>query len=177
VHEDGRVASQRLVSSPTDILRAVGVVVLITVAVVLIAPRRHYEAVRVIDYSGDLAAARTHAPYHVLAPVGLTEGWRATSVRYATKDGATMWHLGFISPGGEYVGIEQSDGSAQLWIRQQTHGGRPEATVPVNGEQWTMRYHADKKLRSLAITEDGVTTVVAGIASLPTLTELASALQ
>ena len=171
------MARRQLISAPTDILRAVGVVVLIVVAVVLIAPRRHYEAVRVIDYSGDLAAARTHAPYHVLAPVGLPDGWRATSVRYATKDGATMWHLGFISPADEYVGVEQSDGPAVLWIRQQTHGGRVEAQVPVNGQSWTMRYQQDKDLRSLAITEDGVTTVVAGIASVPTLTELASALE
>ena len=171
------MAGRPLISAPTDILRAVGVVVLIVAAVVLIAPRRHYEAVRVIDYSGDLVAARTHAPYHVLAPVGLPDGWRATSVRYATKDGATMWHLGFISPAGEYVGIEQSDGPAVLWIRQQTHGGRVESQVPVNGQSWTVRYQPDKDLRSLAITEDGVTTVVAGIASLPTLTELAGALE
>lgn len=171
------MASQRLISSPTDILRAVGVVVLITAAVVLIAPRRHYEAVRVIDYSGDLAAARTHAPYHVLAPEGLPDGWRATSVRYATKDGATMWHLGFISPADEYVGIEQSDGPAELWIRQQTHGGRVESRVPINGQDWTVRYQPDKELRSLAITQDGVTTVVAGLASVPTLTELAGALE
>lgn len=170
-------SQQRRVASATDILRAVGFVVLVTVAVVLIAPRRHYEAVRVIDYSGDLASARTHAPYHVVAPVGLGQGWRPTSVRYATEDGATMWHLGFISPADEYLGIEQSDGPAELWIRQQTHGGRVEARVPINGAQWTMRYQPDKRLRSLTITEDGVTTVVAGIASLPTLTELASALR
>lgn len=171
------MASQRLISSPTDILRAVGVVVLVTAAVVLIAPRRHYEAVRVIDYTGDLAAARTHAPYHVLAPEGLPDGWRATSVRYSAKDGATMWHLGFISPTDEYVGIEQSDGPAKLWVRQQTHGGRVESRVPVNGQDWTVRYQPDKGLRSLAITQNGVTTVVAGIASLPTLTELAGALE
>ena len=171
------MASQRLISAPTDILRAVGVVVLITLAVVLIAPRRHYEAVRVIDYSGDLVAARSQAPYHVLAPVGLPDGWRATSVRYATKDAATMWHLGFISPADEYVGIEQSDGPAELWIRQQTHGGRVETQVPVAGQSWTMRYQPDKDLRSLALTQDGVTTVVAGIASLSTLTELAGALE
>jgi hypothetical protein len=171
------VASQRLISAPTDILRAVGVVVLITAAVVLIAPRRHYEAVRVIDYSGD--------PSPPPAPTRPTTSSRRLGCRTAGGQPAfgtrprTRHNVapGFISPADEYVGIEQSDGPAELWIRQQTHGGRVETQVPVNGQSWTMRYQPDKDLRSLAITEDGVTTVVAGIASFPTLTELASALE
>ncbi|MCI0685831.1 MAG: DUF4245 domain-containing protein [Sporichthyaceae bacterium] len=172
------MASQQVrISSPTDILRAVGFVVLIVVAVVLLAPRRHYDAIKEIDYTGDLASARALAPYHVLAPQGLAVGWKPTSVRYVEQDGHTMWHLGYLSPAEEYVGIEQSDGPAEVWIRQQTHGGRPEGTMPVDGQTWTMRYQADKDLRSLAVTEDGVTTVVAGIASYQTLAELALSLE
>ena len=178
MHEDGRVASQRgRISSATDILRAVGFVVVIVVAVVLLAPRRHYDAIKEIDYTGDLASARALAPYHVLAPEGLATGWKPTSVRYVEQDGHTMWHLGYLSPAEEYVGVEQSDGPAAAWIRQQTHGGRLEGSMPVEGELWSMRYQPDKNLRSLAMTEDGVTTVVAGIASYQTLAELAGALE
>lgn len=158
-------------------LRSVGFVVLVVVGAVLLVPRQSYDAAKEIDYSAELRDARAGAPYHVLAPVGLHAGWRPTSVRYGQTDGITMWHLGYISPAGEYIGIEQSNGPAGAWISQQTHGGRPEGVLVIDQRHWTMRYQPERKLRSLAITWDGVTVVVAGVASYQTLTEFAGALQ
>jgi Protein of unknown function (DUF4245) len=124
-----------------------------------------------------LSAARSDAPYPILAPVGLSERWRATSVRYEPDETATTWHLGFVTPQDAYAGVEQSDGRPSNFIQEMTNAGGLEGTREIDGFTWQRWLRESKGQRSLVLTQDNVTTIVTGTASWDELHELASALR
>lgn len=161
-----------------DMVRSLAVVLAMVAAIVLLTPRQNLEAVKVIDYSQQLRAARTVAPYHVYAPVGLPSGWRATSVRYQPDvAGAATWHLGFVTPSVQYAAVEQSNGPADPFIGAMTNWSQPQGALLVGQVPWEKRYRADKDQRALVRVSGSMTVVVTGTASWTELTELAAALR
>ncbi|MFF4404110.1 DUF4245 domain-containing protein [Streptomyces sp. NPDC001404] len=133
--------------------------------------------VRTIGYQVELNAARRAAPYAVAAPEGLGEGWRATSVRYEPQSKmGSVWHLGFLDPQTQYVGIEQSNGSPAVFLDDATQQAeKTDKTVQAGGLTW-QRYEGSR-YNALVHEGSGVTTVVTGTASLERLTEMAAALK
>jgi hypothetical protein len=131
--------------------------------------------VKKVDYRVEMLTARRAASYPVVAPVGLPDTWKATSVRF---DGEQFdaWHLGFHTPGGEYVQIEQSTQKPATFIDEASQGGEEtKATEEIGGRTWT-RYTGGR-YDALVHRGDGATTVVAGTGSYAQLTEMAKALQ
>ena len=109
-------AGRRGGGSALDMVRSLGIVLLLIGAIALITLRPPGgDGIRVVEYGTELASARVAAPYPVLAPSGL-DGYRATSVRFAATDDGTVWHLGYVSPLGEYVGLDQTDGAAAVLL-------------------------------------------------------------
>ncbi|WSZ00294.1 DUF4245 domain-containing protein [Streptomyces sp. NBC_00872] len=131
--------------------------------------------VKAVDYRVELLTARRAAPYPVLAPTGLTEKWKPTSVSYRTED-ADAWHLGYLAPDGEYVAVEQSTAPARKYVpevsQEAADTGR---TQQVAGEPW-QRWEGPK-YDALVRTEGNATTVVTGTASYERLAEMAAALK
>lgn len=165
-----------MVRSLALVLGVVGVVALITV-------RGSSDPVREISYADELVAARSAAPYDVLAPEGL-DGYQATSVRYREVDGTTVWHLGFVTPAGDYAGLDQVDaastGYLEDFVTDLTEGAVAGTQVTVAGELW-QRYDgggssADEQVRGLLRTDAGASVLVSGTAAWAELEELAGAL-
>ena len=77
------------------------------------------------DYSGDLTAAREQAPFEVLAPSSLPDGWYATSADSTTAGPVFSWHLGLITDDDEYVGLEQSNEASTTFIAASTKADEP----------------------------------------------------
>ncbi|MFF3749788.1 DUF4245 domain-containing protein [Streptomyces sp. NPDC002018] len=131
--------------------------------------------VKAVDYRVELLTARRVAPYPVLAPAGLTEQWKPTSVSYRAQE-ADAWHLGYLAPDGEYVAVEQSTAPARTYVpevsREATDTGRSQQ---VAGEAW--RRWEGPKYDALVRTEGNATTVVTGTASYERLAEMAAALK
>lgn len=163
------------------------------------------EPVREISYETEFATAGRAAPYELLAPRGLSDKWRATSVSYqAQSDHGAVWHLGFLDPADEYAAVEQGDGDERKFLSKVTQGASDTGkTVSVNGEDW-LRYEgekydalvlksdtarsgtkasgekdtsADSGANDGEVKDGPVTTAVTGTASFATLKELAAALQ
>lgn len=134
------------------------------------------DPVRPVEYRVEANSAARAAPYELLAPEGLAEEWRATSVRYRHEsDHGAFWRLGFMDPENEYVALGQADGPAGPFIAEFTQGA--EATteqVRVAGEAWT-RY-TGPKYDALVRQTPEVTTVVAGTAPADRLADFAAAL-
>jgi hypothetical protein len=131
--------------------------------------------VKAVDYRVELLTARRAAAYPVAAPEGLSEGWKATSVRFDGAD-SDAWHLGFHAPDGEYVQIEQSTQKPVKFIEEATQGGEPsDTTREIGGRTWT-RYTGGR-YDALVAQEQGATTVVSGTGSLEQLTRMAGALR
>ncbi|GKQ41080.1 DUF4245 domain-containing protein [Streptomyces sp. A012304] len=129
-----------------------------------------------VDYRVELLTARRAASYPVAAPEGLPTTWKASSVRFR-GDEFDAWHLGFHTPDGEYVQIEQSTQKRSTFIDEATQGARrTEKTEQLAGRTWT-RY-VDGRYDALVLEgADGSTTVVAGTASWAELTQMAKALK
>ena len=61
----------------------------------------------------------------ISVPVGLPEGWKATSVRHVrSTDGLMTWHAGYQSPTGNYVALEQTKDATRGWVEAQTNRAR-----------------------------------------------------
>lgn len=160
-----------------DLVVSLAILLAIVGFVVLFVPRPNTDAVKVVDYTTLLTQARSDAPYPILAPVGLSDRWRATSARYEPDETATTWHLGFVTPRDAYAGVEQSNGLPRAFVQEMTNDGAPDGTTEIFGLTWERRLQESKAQRSLVLTQDNITTVVTGTASWDELQELASALR
>ena len=128
-----------------------------------------------VDYRVELLTARRAAAYPVAAPEGLSKEWKATSVRFQ-GDQFDAWHLGFHTPDGQYVQIEQSTQKPSTFIDQATEGSNAtKATEEIAGRTWT-RYTGGR-YDALVLAGKSSTTVVAGTGSFQQLTEMAQALK
>ncbi|MFJ1972111.1 DUF4245 domain-containing protein [Streptomyces sp. NPDC087903] len=128
-----------------------------------------------VDYRVELLTARRAASYPVAAPEGLSQSWKATSVRFRGDD-SDAWHLGFDAPGGEYVQIEQSTQKPAAFIDEASQGSTATKTTQrIDGRTWT-RYSGGR-YDALVLSDKGATTVVAGTGSFAQLTEMAEALK
>ncbi|MFB4312966.1 DUF4245 domain-containing protein [Actinomadura sp. 21ATH] len=154
-------------------LALVGVIYLIT-------PRSDEEVLPKVDYSTQLWAMRSDAPYTVYAPEGLPATWRPTSSRMHGLGGGgpVAWHLGFLTPREEYAALEQSNEKPAAYIPRMTNIKKSIGTQQVNGVAWTKHHREDKNARSLVRTlPEGPTLVVTGTASFEELAVLAGALK
>ncbi|WP_437056650.1 DUF4245 domain-containing protein [Streptomyces sp. enrichment culture] len=136
--------------------------------------------IKPVDYRVELITARRAAPYPVAAPEGLSDDWKATSVRYKGVDNDT-WHLGFHAPDGEYVQVKQSMEKRSRFIDDATQGAHEtKATEEIDGRTWT-RYTGGRYDALVLSADDedtkGATTVVAGTGSFKQLSEMAAALK
>jgi hypothetical protein len=128
-----------------------------------------------VDYRVELLTARRAAAYPVAAPEGLSKGWKATSVRFQ-GDNFDAWHLGFHTPDGQYVQIEQSTQKPSTFIDEATQGANAtKATEKIDGHTWT--HYTGGRYDALVLPGRSSTTVVAGTGSFQQLTELAQALK
>lgn len=129
-----------------------------------------------VDYTAELADARAHAPFDVLAPVPPPEGWRATSVDFEVAGPIRTWQLGFITPDEHFVGLTQSNASADDVVEGATPADQPGAPVQVSGEKW-QTLTSDEGETALVFAGDDVTVVVTGTADEAALVAFAESLQ
>lgn len=118
-----------------------------------------------IDYSAELALARSQAPFEVLAPQQLPSGWDATSVSWEGAGPEVSWHLGIRTVDSLYVGLEQSNQSTSRFLEARTPADQPAEPVSIAGQTWTGLTSADGDERAYVLAGDGVTTIVTGTAS------------
>lgn len=133
------------------------------------------EPVKAKDYRVELLTAQRAAPYPVLAPEGLDDGWKATVVSYK-RENANAWQLGFLSPDTQYVAVHQSTAAANTYVPDVTQRAKNTGrTETVAGQVW-QRWEGPK-YDALVRTDGGATTVVTGTASFERLAEMAGALR
>ena len=166
-----------------DIVRSMAVLVVPALLIAWWAEARRgdQDGPRSVAYEAELASARERAAYDVVAPVGLDDGWTATSVRITpVGDDGLWWHLGFLSPEDTYVGLEQSDDDRDDLLDELFEGTREDGTTTVAGEPWDRLVETgddDDPDEALVRTVDGVTTVVHGIGGYAALEGFAATLQ
>lgn len=166
----------RLGQTVRDMVISLGLVLAVVAVIMFITLRPEPEAVKVVDITSMRTAAATQAGYPILTPAAM-EGLQATSVRWEPTEGSqgvSVWHVGYVLDGEEYVQVSQAATADPGYIAEQTDGGRPIGTLDIMGSTWEQRESSTR--RSLVLERDGVTTIVSGTTSWDRLPTIAAAL-
>lgn len=130
-------------------------------------PRDH--PVKEVDWKPVLATARKEAPYQVLAPTNLPDGWRATRVAWVPQgrpylngeaSPRNLWQLGFLTPDDAFIDLNQGDAQPEEMVDQQSRAGTADGSSVVAGQSWERLISPDGRTRSLVLRGPNVTTVV-----------------
>lgn len=156
-------------------LLAVGLTLAVLLPVMFLNPGSKPEVYkRNIDVPGVALQAESTAGYLPLA-VDLPDGWTSNYARWNTGGTAQVpaWEVGYLTPGGEYIGLVQTDKANPTWIGQATD------YAPVTGDRkagasWELR-DAGKGERSLVLERGDVTVILSGTAELDEFDVLATA--
>ncbi len=156
-------------------------VVLLAVVLAFVALRALNRAdvadpVKAVDYRENLDYFRSQANFPILAPATLPDGWKATSVRFKPSKPQT-WHLGILTSGGSYVGIEQGRGGEAAMVDEHVDDeatrGEP---VQVRGVDWNT-YTDEKGDTALVRRQRGVTSLVVSTLSRAQLVDFVATLR
>lgn len=163
-----------------DMVRSLGLVLAVVAVLLVITIRSPGQEVRVVDYAQTLRLAGAGAPFPLLDAVGLPEGWRATSAYYDPPQrtglpGVVRWHVGWLTPSGEYAALEQGNGTAADLLEEQLGESDPTGASTVGTQTW-QRHEGSSGRRALLRSSGGVVTVVHGTAGWPDLELLAASL-
>ncbi|MEU3185203.1 DUF4245 domain-containing protein [Streptomyces sp. NPDC006923] len=169
------MAAQRGRQTVRDLVLSMAVIGVVVAGIYVFIPHdEKADPVQAVDYRVELVTARRAAPYAVLAPAGLSQKWKPTSVSYE-RQSDNAWHLGYLDPDGEYVAVEQSTAAAEKYVPEVSQRAEDTGrTQRVAGETW-QRWEGPK-YDALVRTDGGATTVVTGTASYGRLAEMAAAL-
>jgi hypothetical protein len=151
--------------SVTNMLLSIAIVLGIAVLLVVLLPRPHYDAVKPIDPTVAIVSAQRVAPYTVQVPTGLAAGWRPTSaqVNGPNTKHVVHLHIGYVSPKGAYVALEESNTEAIPFIELESSHGRLQGQVVINGVAWNKRFSANQTDYAIDRTDsNGVTIVISG---------------
>lgn len=165
-----------------DMARSMGIVLVVVAVIFLITIRTGGQSIRVVDVAPTLAQAKIGAPFLLEAPAGLGAGWKATSVYFNPPErtgvtGVTLWHIGYVTPAGQYAGMEQTNGPANDVVEAALTAPGAAGSSSVGGVAWQRWAQPDSKRRAISRTQGSVTVVVDGTAGWPELEQLAGALR
>lgn len=114
--------------------------------------------VKTVDYQATERYAREQAPFDLVAPGALPDGWRATTVSFVPGAKAS-WHLGILTDEDRYVGLEQADRSVSDMVEKYVDQDASRGTkVDVDGTPWTSWTDSGGDLA--LVREDGPTTTL-----------------
>jgi hypothetical protein len=159
-------------------LLSLAVVLAITFALILLVPRASQITQPPVDVRLGARAAASQVDFTPSVPVGLPDGWRATSVRTTRSTAGVMtWHAGYQTTDQQYAALEQGKNAPQEWVTQQTNRAPTVGTQQIAGQTWQRYAGGRANQNSLVHTNADVTTIVTGTASFADLTLLAESLR
>ena len=180
------VAQANRTASSGDMIRSLAVILIpLVILTVLFTDVPKDRPITEVDWRSVLATARRQAPYPVLAPTNLPEGWRATQADWAkvgkpTQSGQpsvrNQWQLGFLNPDNIFVGLDQGDLLADDLVAEESRAGSPDGESVVNGQAWQRLASPDGRTHSLVLRDPKVTSIVSGDLPYPALEAYAATL-
>jgi hypothetical protein len=160
--------SRYSMGSTKNLVYSLLAVVGMTAVLVLMVPRVTSVSGPPVDVRGTAVSVQDETGWPIVEPVGLPEGWSPTSVRYVrTTDDFMTWHVGYRTPSGTFVAVEQTMDPSREWISAQTNRAPTEGTMEVAGLTWEKLVRDNKVQNSLLHqpeAEGELTTLITGTA-------------
>ena len=94
---------------------------------VMITPRDDSNKIQPVDYASVVKDVKTASGIDVPAPQSLPEGWWVNAARFNDRpaDGVKTWHIGFVGPKQQYIGVDVGYTANDTWLLQKTDGYAP----------------------------------------------------
>lgn len=134
--------SSRRPSKFSDVLRSVAVLAALMLSLVVVGKIFTIDP----DHAGsdvDPAAVAAQTARQVgvplWAPPSLPNGWRATAATW--RDDA--WHVGVVTGGEKYIGLEQTSSSVTDALRRFSPHSRDDGSTRIGGAVWSRRAESD----------------------------------
>jgi hypothetical protein len=138
------------------------------------------ETVHVVDPSSTIQLAAARASYPVVAPQGLSAGYRVTSARTdagnASAGDPVTLEIGYLTPKADYAGFVVSDDPRADPVAAVLAGAQQHGTVEIDGQPWT-RSTTERGETALSRDAGGVIVVVSGSAAEKELGTVAAAVR
>jgi len=153
----------RLRQTVGDMVRSLAVVLGFVAIILIITLRPQPDPIKPVEVTPILTVARAQAGFPVLIAGAGASAYVPTSVRWEPTDATSpdpVWHIGYVTPGEQYVEISQTASISEKFIPNQTGKGAPRDPVEINGTTW-QRFESETR-KSLVRIEPNLTTVVAG---------------
>jgi len=139
-----------------SLLATLGIVVII----VLMVPRNNPGTVgKAVNWKSVAAQGAGVEPDPLLSP-DLPKGWSANAaeLRSGTSDDIDDWHIGFISPSKQYVGLDQGFKANDTWAVNQLDSIRATGSTTIDGVHWVVYDNRDGQSQSNDVTYGLVAT-------------------
>lgn len=158
-------ANQTLLNLVVALLGSLAVVLFLVLVVVRPAPA----PTEGIDYATVASQAQSETAEPLLSPV-LPPGWSANDARFQTTQQVPTWYIGFLTPGVQYIGLDQGIGANATWQAALLENAAPTDTVTIEGVEWTVYDQRDSDdpgnyAYSLATTRGDSTVLLHGTGS------------
>lgn len=134
-----------------------------------------------VDVTTMARTVATSTGWPIVVPKDLPAGWTPSNVRFLTStDNLRTWHVGYQTPAGEYVAVEQTKGATQAWVAAQTNRAPMTGSVQAAGRIWERFDRPIKIQRSLlhrATGPNDLSTLITGTGTFADLVLFAEHLQ
>ena len=169
--------AQRLLSySGKNMIYSLLAVLVVAFAVWALMPSPESLQRRPVEIDSVAAYAAEQSAWPVWVPQGQGEEWTPTRVRFGEVAEVSTWRMGWVSPAGEYVALDQAAAITDGWRSAVLDGaeqqGTRSVTGPTGGQEWQLWIGEEETHLVLpAGTGDTPTTVVHGTAAEDELVE------
>ena len=125
-----------------NLLLALGVTLGVLLTFMMIVPRDDSNMIRAVDYNAIAADVKASVGVEVIAPETIPTGWWSNSARWrdTTADGVNYWHVGFVGPNNQYVGIDQAIETNPTWLAQKVVDYEQVSSSSPTGEYTLVEY-------------------------------------
>lgn len=90
-----------------------------------------------IDYAAVAAEAQPAFAAELVVPV-LPPGWDANAARVETLAGVPGWYLGLLTPGGQFIAVNQAPDADRAWVQQVLAGANTADSIRIDGIDWAI---------------------------------------
>ena len=176
------IRPQRARFALADMVRSLGLIVVIILALLFIGPARALifpgkDRMPAVDYTAAVKGFDDVTSSGAVVPSGLPPGWRANAANAENISGAPHLHIGWAVPGSAFAGLDEGTGDPNALLRSVAGRGalQVRGTTTITGATWSVR-KSDRGETVLARNVNGTFVVITGNATNTELRLLAASL-
>jgi Protein of unknown function (DUF4245) len=160
---------------------SVGASLLIVLVLLVVVVRPENAVDGTVDYRQIANDAQPTVTEHLANP-DLPAEWTANNAELATgEDGIQTWYIGLLTPGDQFIGLNQGIGANATWVSNQLGGNTATGNETIDGLDWTIYDHRSAKdpgnlAYGMAAAVGGSTVVLSGTADTTEFRTVASAI-